>query len=42
MKNLRVPIKITTKKDKVGGIEYNKFRKFAILQKEKMTKYQDL
>ena len=41
MKNLRVPIKIATKKDKVGGIEFNKFKKFAILQNERMNKNQD-
>ena len=41
MKNLRVPIKIATKKDKVGRIEFNKFRKFAILQNERMNKNQD-
>lgn len=42
MKNLRVPIKIATKKDKVGGIEYSKFRKFAILQNAKMaSQYHD-
>ena len=42
MSILRVPIKIVTKKGKVGGIEYNKFRKFAILQNnKKMNKYLD-
>ena len=41
MKNLRVPIKIATKKDEVGGIEFKKFRKFAILQNERMNKHQD-
>ena len=41
MSNLRVPIKVVTKKAKVGGIEYNKFRKFAILLNRKMNKYQD-
>ena len=29
------------KKDKVGGIEFNKFRKFAILQNERTNKNQD-
>ena len=41
MSNLRVPIKVVTKKARVGGIEYNKFRKFAILRTEKMNKNLD-